>query len=197
MLCFFAREHGYACSGVDFSPRLEEFSQACARDKVSIECVFADFRRWEPATCFDLVYSCGFVEHFQDYPAVIERHWQCVAPGGLLVLTVPLLTPYQRVVRHLVYTPDKWREVLNSHVLEIMSLQRLREVCGQLPNACELVAEHVGGFHVWIRPGDPGVRRYTLPLFLGMRAIERVGNLVGTSSKWYSTEAVVAVKKPA
>src|SRR5581483_1856087 len=40
---------------------------------------------------FDLVYSLGLIEHFEDVQAVVAAHVRLVRPGGLLVLGVPNL----------------------------------------------------------------------------------------------------------
>jgi SAM-dependent methyltransferase len=40
---------------------------------------------------FDVVYSLGLIEHFDDVPAVIERHVRLAKPGGLLVVGCPNL----------------------------------------------------------------------------------------------------------
>jgi SAM-dependent methyltransferase len=40
---------------------------------------------------FDVVVSKGFIEHFEDVPAVIDRHTRILKPGGYLIVTVPNL----------------------------------------------------------------------------------------------------------
>jgi 2-polyprenyl-3-methyl-5-hydroxy-6-metoxy-1,4-benzoquinol methylase len=40
---------------------------------------------------FDVVVSRGFVEHFEDPKAVIDRHLELLKPGGLLIVSVPNL----------------------------------------------------------------------------------------------------------
>lgn len=38
---------------------------------------------------YDIVFSAGFIEHFEDLEQVISYHWNLVSPGGGLLMTVP------------------------------------------------------------------------------------------------------------
>ncbi len=69
-----------------------------------------------PAETFDLVYSSGLVEHFDDTRAVIAEHLRLVKPGGRLVIIVPNFQGIQGRIwkrlarplwdRHVVFGPD-------------------------------------------------------------------------------------------
>lgn len=48
---------------------------------------FHDQRKEE----FDAVISRGFIEHFTDVDAVIDRHMEILKPGGLLIVSIPNL----------------------------------------------------------------------------------------------------------
>lgn len=57
---------------------------------------------------FDLVYSSGLIEHFDDTPAVIAEHLRLLRPRGQLVLIVPNLQGFQgRIFRRL--APPLWK----------------------------------------------------------------------------------------
>ncbi|HET7841173.1 MAG TPA: class I SAM-dependent methyltransferase [Terriglobia bacterium] len=70
---------------------------------------------------FDIVYSAGVIEHFEDQPGVVAAHLRLVKPGGRLILTAPNLAGVQgRIFRrlapplwakHLVLRPDGLAEV--------------------------------------------------------------------------------------
>ena len=66
----------------------------------------------ETKDSFDLAYSCGFIEHFSDYRAVIEKYWILVCPEDLMLLTVPVVTPVQRLIRLITYERSKIRQGL-------------------------------------------------------------------------------------
>ena len=42
-----------------------------------------------PRGAFDVVYSCGVIEHFDDPRDIVERHVSFVAPGGMALIAVP------------------------------------------------------------------------------------------------------------
>jgi SAM-dependent methyltransferase len=104
--------------GIDFSrPGLELAARAAKALAVETRLVEGDLfdRDALPAAAFDVVYSGGFVEHFTDAQPVMERLGELVAPGGVVVTTVPNLGGIngllQRLVdadcfaRHVVFTP--------------------------------------------------------------------------------------------
>ena len=47
-----------------------------------------------PDNCFDLVYSLGVVEHFPETASALSEHVRVVKPGGMILVTVPHLSPY-------------------------------------------------------------------------------------------------------
>jgi 2-polyprenyl-3-methyl-5-hydroxy-6-metoxy-1,4-benzoquinol methylase len=42
-----------------------------------------------PSSYFDLVYSTGVIEHWQDPRGIVEKHIDLVAPGGVVLITIP------------------------------------------------------------------------------------------------------------
>ncbi len=46
---------------------------------------------------FDVVYSLGFIEHFDNLNEVVKRHVQLLKPGGILLLGIPNLRGIYRV----------------------------------------------------------------------------------------------------
>lgn len=91
VLPFLARKFGYHVSGADFSPsgcRLLRANMALAGVKGHVVC--EDL--FQPALApeqFDLVFSSGLIEHFEDTRAVIAQHLRLARAGGRLVLIVP------------------------------------------------------------------------------------------------------------
>jgi len=54
-----------------------------------ISIIEADLFEFEPDKQYDLVLSCGLIEHFEDTKDVIARHLKFLKPGGTLFITLP------------------------------------------------------------------------------------------------------------
>lgn len=54
-----------------------------------IEVIEADLFNYQVDRKYDLVLSCGLIEHFQDTKDIIKRHIQFLNPGGTLFITLP------------------------------------------------------------------------------------------------------------
>lgn len=54
-----------------------------------IEIIEADLFSYQPQQQYDLVLSCGLIEHFEDTKDIIERHIPFLNPGGTLFITLP------------------------------------------------------------------------------------------------------------
>ena len=42
-----------------------------------------------PEASFDLVYSLGVIEHFEDARSIVEKHLFLTKPGGRVVISIP------------------------------------------------------------------------------------------------------------
>lgn len=103
---------------------------------------------------FNVVYSAGVIEHFEDQRGVVAAHLRLVKPGGRLVITVPNLQGVQGdVFRRL--APSLWEK----HV--VFGPSDLAEVFRGL-GLCEVRSGYLGSF--FLRVGrDPqwtGVRAW-------------------------------------
>jgi len=47
---------------------------------------------------FDIVYSFGFIEHFSDFSAVVEKHAELLKEGGILIIGVPNFAGFTKTV---------------------------------------------------------------------------------------------------
>jgi len=194
-LLFLASEYKYLCTGVDLSPKIKDVSEAFSEQKVPARFIQTDFLSWQSEEKFDLVYSCGFIEHFSDYQSLIKRHWELVRPGGLMLLTVPTLTPVQQFIRLITYEHSKMQEILNTHNLSIMNLKRLCYCVGRCSGSEILYSSYIREMTVWFGVEDPGVRGWTKPLFWPIRLLERLAQRMEVSSRWFSPEALVLARK--
>ncbi len=90
-MIYFHKTFGYRVSGCDTSPRSCEW----ARENLAAAGVVAtihqaDFFRLEGS--YDIVFSGGVVEHFEDPSIPLAAFERLLAPGGILITDVPNLT---------------------------------------------------------------------------------------------------------
>lgn len=91
MACF-RRRFGFDVAGIEYSP----VGLAVARRnldllRVPAELYAGDFFTYDFPHPFDVVFSFGFVEHFDDPAQPLRRMAGLLAPGGLVVTVVPNL----------------------------------------------------------------------------------------------------------
>jgi SAM-dependent methyltransferase len=110
VLPYLGLKFGFEVCSTDFSLsgcRLLHANLALAGIRGSVVCedVFQSSLREES---FDLVYSSGLIEHFEDTRAVVGEHLRLLKPGGRLVLIVPNLLGLQgKLIEKL--APPLWR----------------------------------------------------------------------------------------
>ncbi len=109
LLPYVARKFGNPTVGSDFSLRgchllKENFRLQGVRGDVVCE----DFLHSSLEDgAFDVVYSAGVIEHFEDLHRVLTAHLRLVKPGGRLLVTVPNLQGVQGKI-HRRYAPRLW-----------------------------------------------------------------------------------------
>ncbi len=55
----------------------------------SIELIEADVFAYQPERKYDLVFSFGLVEHFENIELIMEAHKKFLARGGRILITIP------------------------------------------------------------------------------------------------------------
>lgn len=101
----------------------------------------ADFLKFEPEQKYDLVISNGFVEHFEDFENVMDRHCKYLAPGGAMLIMIP----NKRYLRKF-YSEMVDRANLKLHNLKIMDVTVFEKFAAR--NALNInVLEYFGGFN--------------------------------------------------
>jgi SAM-dependent methyltransferase len=86
----FVGTKGYELNGCDLTPRTTELRQWLVGLGLKVGSLErADFSTVNKSEKYDLVYSLGFIEHFEDYASVIRCHDRILRPGGTLVLACP------------------------------------------------------------------------------------------------------------
>jgi SAM-dependent methyltransferase len=125
------------------------------------------------AETFDLAYSSGLIEHFDDTRAVVAEHVRLLKPGGRLVIIVPNLQGLQgRILKRL--APQLWAR----H--DIFGPKELGEAVSSL-GLEEVRSGYLGSFFVKVGRTDDwsGVRRWPAWLqFLVSGSVRVVNGLI-------------------
>ncbi len=122
-LAFAAKALGARVSGIDYSRSgialaTELFSALGIEGDLRCEDVFAN--SFAPGS-FDLVYSAGVIEHFDDPREIVRCHVDLLRPGGTALILIPDYGGiYGRAQRYF----DS--EILGIHNLKIMSPEAMR-----------------------------------------------------------------------
>lgn len=119
MLPYLGRKLGQPVAGTDFSLlgcRLLRANLKLQRVQGDVVCDDL-FRSSLREASFDVVYSTGLVEHFDDLQAAVAAHLRLVKHGGRLIVTAPNLEGVQGKLfkrhapglwqRHVVFGPEK------------------------------------------------------------------------------------------
>jgi SAM-dependent methyltransferase len=121
-LAWVGRVLGARVAGVDYSPRGLAISRALLRTlgvDADLRCEDIFSTTFEPSS-FDVVFSAGVIEHFEDPRAIVRSHVELVRPGGKAIITIPDYGGwYGRLQRH--FDPSN----LALHNLTIMDVGAL------------------------------------------------------------------------
>lgn len=110
-------------SGIDYSPRGVDVTRwllGQMKLEFDIRCENVFETSFDPAS-FDVVYSNGVIEHFQDPRDLVAIHLRLLRPGGIAVILIP---NYGGIYGRLQHRFDP--QNLSIHNLDIMSESALR-----------------------------------------------------------------------
>ncbi len=160
-MIYLNKEFGYRVDGIDYSNNMEYVRANLSYNGIPHANLFRqDFFEFPPPKKYDLVFSAGFVEHFDDYELVLRKHAEWAKPGGLVVIIVPNLTHIHKLLCGW-FAPDTLRvhrfALMHRHVmrqtLEKAGLQVLHceyqktfRPTYELPTIMDFFARAVGKF---------------------------------------------------
>ena len=168
ILSWVAREIQAQVCGIDYSPTGVDTARWLCNGlgvQADIRCEDAMHTSFEEGA-FDLVFSCGLIEHFDDPVPMVAAHVGMLAPGGIAVIAVP---NYSGIYLKL----QSWCDPGNLaiHNLDIMNEVTMTELA---PKSSELVcrAFRFGSFSPWL---------ISLPARLG-----RLGKLISWAINFFA-----------
>lgn len=133
----------------------------------TIRCIESDFFAFSSGKKYDVVFSLGFIEHFEDTRDVVKRHVELLSEKGQLLIIIPnFLGLNGKLQRRF----D--RENLDAHNLQSMEIPRLKEIM-QTFNLHNVSVDYLGKPMLWLEPKPENIKKrkwvkllsYTLKLF--------------------------------
>jgi SAM-dependent methyltransferase len=183
-------ELGYELSGIDFADRFPDM-QAWLQ-KSGYRCgqfLNQDFFTLSPEPKFDVVMSFGFIEHFENYEAAIERHIQWLKPGGLLILEAPNFASGIQWVLHALLDSEN----LKRHHLPAMYPKRWANLAKKY-GMTVLYQGYFGGYQFWAEE-DRRSRLAQKILNKVMKITHRLQRIAWPDCRWYSPYAGLVARK--
>jgi SAM-dependent methyltransferase len=89
----------------------------------SFKCIEADFFEYSDNASFDIVFSYGFIEHFDNTEDVLTRHIRLLSDNGKLLVILPNFRGLNGLVQYLFD-----RDTYKVHNLKSMIPKRLRQI---------------------------------------------------------------------
>jgi SAM-dependent methyltransferase len=123
---------------------LKEVLKANQLSEKDITVIEGDLFNYQPQKQYDLVLSCGLIEHFNDTKDIIEKHLQFLKPGGTLFITLPNFTGVNGWVQRKFDMSN-----YEKHNISSMNPQLLAAYCKEL-GLKNIEAYYYGKFSVWL-----------------------------------------------
>lgn len=170
-------------------PITEKLLQTNELAKDDIHIIETDLFKYETDKHYDLVLSCGLIEHFLDTEDIIKRHIAFLKPGGTLFITLPNFTAVNG------WFQKKFdKENYDKHNIDSMNPALLADIC-ERAGLKEVKAGYFGGFSVWLeneKQKSVGVRLLKKMVWLTGKVFTKI---IPFESKGLSPYIVLTAKK--
>lgn len=99
-----------------------------------------DFNEYRPEKQYDYVFSLGFIEHFENYDEILDKHLNYLKPGGRILVMVPNKRYLRKLYGYLVDYKN-----LKAHNLKCMNVKTFESFAARNNLRIERL-EYRGGF---------------------------------------------------
>ncbi|WP_432708770.1 class I SAM-dependent methyltransferase [Pedobacter sp.] len=155
-----------------------------------IHIIETDLFNYTPEKTYDLVLSCGLIEHFNDTADIINRHINFVKPGGTLFLTLPNFNALNGWFQK---TFDKAN--YDKHNIDCMDPALLAEICRKA--GLEVIqSRYFGNFSLWLeneKEKPAAVRVFKKAVWFAGKVFTKV---IPFNSRALSPYILVEARKP-
>lgn len=155
-----------------------------------IHIIETDLFNHKEVTQYDLVLSCGLIEHFNDTEDIIQRHIDFLKPGGTLLITLP---NFKALNGWFQKTFDK--ENYDKHNIHCMDPELLAAI-SQKAGLEVVQSKYFGHFSLWLeneKNKPAGVRLLKKSLWFAGKVFTKV---FAFNSKQLSPYIILEARKP-
>ncbi|ARS42517.1 methyltransferase type 12 [Sphingobacteriaceae bacterium GW460-11-11-14-LB5] len=170
-------------------PVVNELLEMNSLTEKDIHIIETDLFNYTPEKQYDLVLSCGLIEHFNDTADIINRHIAFVKPGGTLFITLPNFKAVNGW-----FQKNFDRENYDKHNIDSMDPALLKSICEQT-GLKEVKSGYFGRFSVWLEnesQKSAGVRLFKKAVWLTGKVFTKI---IPFESKNLSPYIILVAKK--
>jgi len=172
-------------------PVTEDLLKANNLGNSDIHIIEADLFNHHEVTKYDLVLSCGLIEHFNDTADIIQRHIDFLKPGATLLITLP---NFKALNGWFQKSFDK--DNYDKHNISCMDPKLLAKISQQA--GLEVVqSKYYGNFSLWLENESQkplGVRILKKTLWLAGKVLTKI---IPFNSRQLSPYIILEARKPA
>jgi trans-aconitate methyltransferase len=170
-------------------PVLKQVLAANQLTENDVDVIEGDLFNYQPKEQYDLVLSCGLIEHFNDTKDIIARHLPFLKPQGTLFITLPNFTGANGWVQRK-YDMGNYEK----HNISSMNPQLLAGYCKEL-GLKNVEAYYYGKFSIWLENRDQQSSFTKLFLKMLWLAGKIATKIIPVESKSFSPYIVVKAIK--
>ncbi|MDB5121090.1 MAG: Cyclopropane fatty-acyl-phospholipid synthase [Sphingobacteriales bacterium] len=144
---FLKKYLGVSSTLFDYFVHTDILKKVLAKNQLNIDeisVIESDLFTYQSTKNYDLVLSCGLIEHFQDTKDIIKRHIQFLKPGGTLFITLPNFRSVNGWVQR-----NFDLENYGKHNIDCMDPALLSKICTELGLKVKQ-AGYWGRYSVWL-----------------------------------------------
>jgi SAM-dependent methyltransferase len=171
-------------------PITNELLQANGLKETDIHIVETDLFNFKPEQQYDLVLSCGLIEHFNDTVDIINRHIAFVKPGGTLFITLPNFKALNGW-----FQKEFDRENYDKHNISCMDPVFLASIC-EKAGLTVVQSRYFGNYSLWLedeKHKPAAVRLLKKSLWVAGKILTKV---VPFNSRQLSPYIILEARKP-
>ena len=123
----------------------------------TVKFIESDFFQFQTNKYYDFVFSCGFIEHFEDTKDVIERHVNLARKEGEIFIVLP---NFRGINGWFQYLFDK--KNYNIHNINSMKINVLNDIMNSI-DLKDFIITYAGKPMVWLTPKNTFTNKFFRP----------------------------------